>query len=78
MIFVQMADGVDDETWMHHLKARDYSRWMSEAIKDEELSAEARQAENLADPVESRRRLREAIERRYTAPAGSPEGAAAG
>jgi len=78
MIFVQMADGVDDETWMHHLKARDYSRWMSEAIKDEELSAEARQAGELDDPVESRRRLREAIERRYTAPAGSPEGAAAG
>jgi hypothetical protein len=75
MIFVQMADGVDDETWMHHLKAHDYSRWMSEEIKDEELSAEARQAENLADPVESRRRLREAIERRYTAV--SPEGAAA-
>jgi len=51
MIFVQMADGVDDETWMYHLKAHDYSRWMSEAIKDEDLSAEARQAEDLADPV---------------------------
>ena len=78
MIFVQMADGVDDETWMHHLKAHDYSRWMREAIKDEELSAEARQAEDLADPAESRRRLREAIERRYTAPAASPEAAAPG
>ena len=76
MIFVQMADGVDDETWMHHLRAHDYSRWMREAIKDEELSAEAREAEDLVDPVESRRRLREAIERRYTAPAASPEGAA--
>jgi len=24
-IFMQMADGVDDETWLHHLQANDYS-----------------------------------------------------
>jgi phosphoglycolate phosphatase (TIGR01487 family) len=71
MIFTQMADGVDDETWRHHLKAHDYSRWMRDAIKDPELSEEVRQAEDLEDPVESRRRVREAIERRYTAPTSS-------
>ncbi len=70
MVFLQMADGVDDDTWLHHLKGGDYSRWMAEAIKDEELAAEVRQAEEEADPAASRRRVREAVERRYTAPAG--------
>jgi hypothetical protein len=53
-------------------------RWMRDAIKDPELSEEVRQAEDLEDPVESRRRVREAIERRYTAPAGASESAGAG
>ena len=39
-IFMQMADGVDDETWLHHLQAHDYSRWVREAIKDDELADE--------------------------------------
>ncbi|MBV8474272.1 MAG: HAD-IIB family hydrolase [Hyphomicrobiales bacterium] len=68
-IFLQIADGVDDETWTHHAKRHDVSHWISEAIKDEELAAEARAAEDEADPKNSRRLVREAIERRYTAPA---------
>jgi hypothetical protein len=56
-IFNQMADGVDDATWLYHLKRSDYSRWISEAIKDEELAAEAREAEGMTDPADSRRRL---------------------
>jgi hydroxymethylpyrimidine pyrophosphatase-like HAD family hydrolase len=48
-IFTQMADGVDDATWFYHLKRGDYSRWISEAIKDEELAAEAREAEGMID-----------------------------
>ncbi|MEO5656357.1 MAG: HAD-IIB family hydrolase, partial [Nitrospiria bacterium] len=39
--FVQLAQGVDDETWMHHLRRGDYSRWFREAIKDEALADEA-------------------------------------
>ena len=33
-LFVQMADGVDDDTWLHHLRQGHYSRWFREAIKD--------------------------------------------
>ena len=36
-----MADGVDDETWLHHLRAGDYSRWFREGIKDDALADEA-------------------------------------
>ena len=74
-LFIQIAGGVDDETWLHHLKAHDYSRWVREAIKDEELAAEIRHAEDSGlDAFETRRRVREAIERRYTAPADSSNG----
>jgi HAD superfamily hydrolase (TIGR01484 family) len=67
-LFMQMADGVDDETWLHHLQANDYSRWARDAIKDDELSQELRQIEDqpARDPAATRQAVREAIERKYT------------
>jgi HAD superfamily hydrolase (TIGR01484 family) len=69
-IFMQLADGVDDETWLHHLQQADYSRWFREAIKDEDLAAEAAGVESQAglSPAESRALIKAAIERRYTMP----------
>ncbi|MBV9948542.1 MAG: HAD-IIB family hydrolase [Myxococcales bacterium] len=70
-LFVQIADGVDDETWLHHLRASDYSRWFREAIKDDDLASEAAAVEAKPElgPRESRALIRAAIERRYTLPA---------
>jgi hydroxymethylpyrimidine pyrophosphatase-like HAD family hydrolase len=70
-LFVQMADGVDDGTWLHHLRQGDYSRWFREAIKDPELAQEAAAVETDATLAahESRARIRGAIEKRYTAAA---------
>jgi HAD superfamily hydrolase (TIGR01484 family) len=76
MIFAQLAEGVDDETWEHHRKLGDYSGWFRRVIKDDELSQEAAAAESDAslDAVESRRRIVDAVYRRYTAPSwGSSE-----
>jgi hypothetical protein len=72
-IFMQMADGVDDDTWLHHLEAHDYSRWIREAIKDDELADELQQIEDQPErgPKATRRSMREAIERKYTAPASA-------
>ena len=72
-IFMQMADGVDDDTWFHHLHANDYSRWVRETIKDEDLADELEQIEDqpTRDPQVTRRSVREAIERKYTAPASA-------
>jgi hypothetical protein len=69
-LFIQLADGVDDETWLHHLRSGDYSRWFREAIKDEGLAAEAVGVESQTglDPRESRELIKAAIERRYTMP----------
>ena len=67
-MFMQLADGVDDETWQHHLRKGDYSRWFRNAIKDEDLAAVAEQLErdNGVSPDESRKIIREAIEQKYT------------
>ena len=66
-VFLQMAEGVDDETWMHHLRQRDYSRWFRTVIKDEALAEDAEEIER-GGGLESRARIREAIEKRHTAP----------
>jgi hypothetical protein len=70
LLFIQMAEGVDDETWMHHLRQGDYSRWFREAIKDEELASRAAEIEARRDlsPRESRDLMKAAIEELYTAP----------
>ena len=70
-IFVQLAEGVDEETWMYHLNRGDYSRWFREIIKDESLAqdAEGIESEDGISAGESRRRIKEAIESRYTAAA---------
>ena len=39
-MFIQLAEGVDEGTWLPHLAQGDYSRWTANAIKDDELAAE--------------------------------------
>jgi hydroxymethylpyrimidine pyrophosphatase-like HAD family hydrolase len=69
-LFLQIADGVDDETWMHHLRQGDYSQWFREAIKDDDLALHALEVERAPrSPADSRQRIRALIEQRYTAPA---------
>jgi HAD superfamily hydrolase (TIGR01484 family) len=73
-IFLQLADGVDDETWLHHLRGGEYSAWFRQMIKDDELAGEVERIEqdqNLS-PAESRAAIREEIEKRYTAPPSGP------
>ena len=69
--FLQLAEGVDDETWMFHLRRGDFSSWFKTIIKDEELAREAAEIEcdEAASPADSRERIREAVDGRYTASA---------
>jgi HAD superfamily hydrolase (TIGR01484 family) len=75
LLFLQLADGVDDETWLHHLQAGDYSRWIRDNVKDEGLATQVAGIERAldAEPLESRRRMREVIEKTYTLPATAPQ-----
>jgi hypothetical protein len=71
IVFLQLADGVDDDTWLYHLRRHEYSTWFRDHIKDADLAAEAAQIEtdHALSPTESRARIRQAVEQRYTAPA---------
>jgi hypothetical protein len=68
--FMDLADGVDEETWLFHLRAGDYSRWIGTTVKDPDLAREVRAIERTSDasPTTSRRAIRDAIELRYTLP----------
>ncbi len=68
--FIQLAEGVDDETWLHHLRHNDYSDWMRENIKDKDLVAEVAEIERepAVTAQQSRAKVIEAINKRYTAP----------
>jgi HAD superfamily hydrolase (TIGR01484 family) len=70
MLFMQLADGIDDDTWMYHLRQGDYSRWFRKAIKDESLASDTENIEKITDisPEESRALIRAKIEERYTGP----------
>ncbi|RUX04858.1 MAG: HAD-IIB family hydrolase [Mesorhizobium sp.] len=75
MIFAQMAEGIDDKTWEFHLRAGDYSKWFRHQIRDKDLARETAEAENdrKLSAEESRKRVLDAVRRRYTAPATAPE-----
>jgi hypothetical protein len=70
ILFTQLGDGVDDETWLHHLRRGDYSRWFREKIKDKALAQDAAAVESMSDvsPADSRRMIKQMIDRRYTLP----------
>jgi hypothetical protein len=68
MIFLQMAEGIDDETWMYHLHLHDYSRWVDESIKDSALAGHLRAIEDRElSPEKSRKEISEAVRMKYTA-----------
>ena len=71
IVFKQLAEGVDDETWLHHLRRGEYSRWFRKTIKDPSLADEAEivEKDREQNAKESRERILTAIDQRYTKPA---------
>jgi HAD superfamily hydrolase (TIGR01484 family) len=69
-IYSQIAEGIDEETWMFHLRRGDYSRWFRKCVKDNYLADHAERIEQRSDlePVETRNLIRSFIESRYTLP----------
>jgi hydroxymethylpyrimidine pyrophosphatase-like HAD family hydrolase len=68
ILFLEMAQGVDDDTWLHHFRQGDYSRWFREGIGDKALAEEARKIEDNKNfsAAEGRERIRQVVERHYT------------
>jgi hydroxymethylpyrimidine pyrophosphatase-like HAD family hydrolase len=71
-LFVHLAEGVDDDTWLFHAKNHDYSGWIRRQVKDAELADEIERIEQ--HPRPTRQAVRAAIEKRYTLPADKPSG----
>jgi hypothetical protein len=69
--FIQLAEGVDAETWLFHLKRGDYSNWFRHALKDVELADQIKviESDSTLPEGESRNRIKNAILQKYTAPA---------
>ena len=68
ILFCQLAEGVDDETWEFHLRNGDYTKWFQSSIKDESLASEATRISGLANltAIETKLLLLTAIKRDYT------------
>jgi hypothetical protein len=69
--FLQLAAGIDEETWLYHLRRGDYSNWLSCAIKDPDLGEDVRRVEQdrSLSADQARLEITKAIEAKYTAPA---------
>ena len=69
--FIQLSVGIDDETWLYHLRKGDYSAWFRNSVKDASLADEIEAVER--DPglsaERSRELIKQAIEAKYTASA---------
>lgn len=65
--FIKIARGIDDETWMHHLRRHDYSAWFRHIMKDDELAAEIEDIERTQDlsPLQSRELITNHIHARF-------------
>jgi hypothetical protein len=65
-MFLQISDGVDDETWLFHLKNGDISGWFRDVIKDPDLALQAELVQRTdVTAEESRKHIRREIEKRY-------------
>jgi hypothetical protein len=71
VVFNDIGAGVDDDTWLFHLVNGDYSSWIRDAIKDDDLATRVGEVERETklSAAESRERIRTLIENVYTAPA---------
>jgi HAD superfamily hydrolase (TIGR01484 family) len=70
-LFTQLAEGVDEETWEHHLRQGDYSRWLRDSVNDAKIAEEVAKIEKdpRLSPSESRVQILDVIRKHYTAPA---------
>ena len=65
-LFCHIGRGIDEETWLFHLRRGDYSRWIRDSVRDKDLAEIVRQVEERDyDLQDSRNRICDAIEVKY-------------
>jgi hypothetical protein len=48
MLFLQIAEGVDEHTWEHHLRAGDYSSWIRDQSRTTALHKKCRKSRDIS------------------------------
>jgi HAD superfamily hydrolase (TIGR01484 family) len=66
-IFMQVGEGVDDDTWLFHLREGDYGRWFRHIIQDKNLAdrTEKLRTNGTVTADESRRQIFDYIRKKY-------------
>ena len=69
-MFCHIADGIDEPTWLFHLRRGDFSDWFRSGVKDTYLADQAQRIEQRSDlePAATRKLMCNLIEGRYTLP----------
>ncbi len=69
-MFIQMGEGVDDDTWLFHLRRHDYSNWFRNTVRNAELASDAENIERKENRAkQSRQAIFDLIKGQYAAPA---------
>jgi HAD superfamily hydrolase (TIGR01484 family) len=69
ILFMQISEGIDDDTWLYHLRRAEYSKWFSVAIKDDNLAKKTAVVEEdqSLGAAESKKAIHNFIKETYTA-----------
>jgi hydroxymethylpyrimidine pyrophosphatase-like HAD family hydrolase len=69
ILFMQISEGLDDETWLYHLRNAEYSKWFAVAIKDDNLAKKTAVVEEdqSLSAAESKEAIHNFIKETYTA-----------
>lgn len=66
ILFQHIAEGLDIDTWVYHLRRKDFTNWFRKTIHDEDLARVGEEAEKM-DAAVSRRHVLDFIAQKYTA-----------
>ena len=65
-MFTHLAEGIDDDTWVYHLKRKDFRNWFESSVNDDELAAVSEEAED-KNAAESKKLILDYIRQKYMA-----------
>jgi HAD superfamily hydrolase (TIGR01484 family) len=66
MMFKHIAEGIDVESWLFHLRRKDFSAWFRNKVHDENLAKISEEGENMHDAVLSKKLILDYIGENYT------------
>jgi hypothetical protein len=66
MMFKHIAEGIDVDSWLFHLRRKDFSNWFRDKVHDENLAKISEEGENIQDAELSKKLILDYISENYT------------